>query len=85
MAIAWIFTIPAAAAMGAATWEVANLFGADSSAGIVVMAVVAAAAAAGLFALAQRNRIGAADLDRTHISPEQEARVAAPATAGAAV
>jgi inorganic phosphate transporter, PiT family len=85
MAIAWIFTIPAAAAMGAATWEVANLFGADSSAGIVVMAVVAAAAAAGLFALAQRNRIGAADLDRTHISPEQEARAGAPATAGAAV
>ena len=84
MAIAWIFTIPAAGAMGAATWEVAHLFGANSSAGIVVMAVIAAAAAGGLFTLAQRNKVGANDLDRTGVSPEQEAQIGAPAAAGAA-
>ena len=84
MAIAWIFTIPAAGAMGAATWEVAHLFGAGSDAGVVVMAVIAAAAAFGLFTLAQRNKVGAHDLDRTGVSPEQEAQIGPPAAAGAA-
>jgi phosphate/sulfate permease len=88
MLTAWVFTIPMAAAFGAATWEVANLFGSNSSVGVLVMAIVAAFAAAGLFTLAQRNKIGAHDLDRTHIPPEREAEVgppsAAPAEVGAA-
>ena len=37
MATAWLFTIPAAGALGAATWEVARIFGANSTAGTVVM------------------------------------------------
>ena len=77
MATAWLFTIPAAGAFGAATWEIARVFGANSSGGTVVMAVLAAAAAAVLFRLAQRNKIGAEDLDRTHITPEQEGRMPA--------
>jgi len=73
MATAWLFTIPAAALMGAAAWEVSRLFGSHSSAGSVVMALVAVAAAAALFRLAQRNKVSAVDLDRTDVSPEAEA------------
>ncbi len=74
MATAWVFTIPAAGIFGAATWEVARLFGANSSGGTIVMAILAAAAAAVLFQLAQRNKVGAGDLDRTHVPPDREAR-----------
>jgi PiT family inorganic phosphate transporter len=81
MATAWLFTIPAAGALGAVTWEVARIFGDNSSAGTIVMAMLAAAAAAALFTLAQRNKIGANDLDRTHVSPEREAELGAPAAA----
>ncbi len=84
MAIAWVFTIPAAAAIGAATWEVAHLFGTNSSVGVVVMALLAALAAGGLFTLAQRNKVGADDLDRTAVSPEAEVKLGARATTGAA-
>jgi PiT family inorganic phosphate transporter len=74
MATAWIFTIPAAGVIGAAAWEVSRLFGKHSSGGTIAMAVIAAAAAAVLFQLAQRNKVSADDLDRTHLSPEAEAR-----------
>jgi inorganic phosphate transporter, PiT family len=76
MATAWLFTIPAAGIMAAVAWEVSQLFGDNSSGGTVVMAILAALAAGGLFALAQRNKIGADDLDRTHVTPEQEAKLA---------
>jgi PiT family inorganic phosphate transporter len=72
MAVGWVLTIPMAGAFGAATWEVAHLFGANSTAGTVVMAVIAAVAAAGLFTLAQRNKVSANDLDRTGVSPDEE-------------
>ena len=75
MAGAWVLTIPMAGIFGAVAWEVADLFGAN--AGVVVMAILTAAAAALLYRLAQRNKIGAADLDRTHVSPEREAQLAA--------
>ena len=65
MATAWIFTIPAAGVMGGAAWEVSRLFGRNSTAGSIVIALLAAAAAAVLFQLAQRNKITATDLDRT--------------------
>ncbi|MGI8713722.1 MAG: inorganic phosphate transporter [Solirubrobacteraceae bacterium] len=74
MATAWLFTIPAAGILGAATWEVARLFGANSSGGTIVMAILAAGAAAVLFQLAQRNKVGANGLDRTHVPPEREAQ-----------
>jgi PiT family inorganic phosphate transporter len=83
MATAWLFTIPAAGALGAVTWEIARIFGANSSAGTIVMAILAAAAAALLFTLAQRSKVGADDLDRTHVSPEREAESGAPAAAAA--
>jgi PiT family inorganic phosphate transporter len=83
MATAWLFTIPAAGVMGAVTWEIARIFGANSSGGTIVMAILAAGAAAALFTLAQRNKIGADDLDRTHVSPEREAETGAPAAAAA--
>jgi PiT family inorganic phosphate transporter len=75
MASAWLLTIPMAGIFGAIAWEVADLLGSD--AGVVVMAILTAAAAAVLYMLAQRNKIGAADLDRTHVSPEREAQIAA--------
>jgi PiT family inorganic phosphate transporter len=85
MLTAWVLTIPMAGALGAATWEIANLFGSNSTVGTVVMALVAAIAAGGLYTLAQRNRISAGDLDRTHVPPEREAQFgAASAAAGAA-
>jgi PiT family inorganic phosphate transporter len=77
MATAWLFTIPAAGIMAAVAWEISRLFGDNSSGGTVVMAILAALAAAALFALAQRNKISADDLDRTHVSPEREAQLAA--------
>ena len=83
MAGAWLLTIPAAGVMGAIAWEIARLFGANSSGGVVVMAILTALAAGGLFMLAQRNKVGANDLDRTHISPEREASLGAPSTATA--
>jgi PiT family inorganic phosphate transporter len=84
MLTAWVFTIPMAGALGAASWEVAHLFGTDNSGlGVAVMAGIAAIAAAGLFTLAQRTKVGAGDLDRTRISPEEEAKLGAPSTVGA--
>jgi PiT family inorganic phosphate transporter len=82
MASAWLLTIPMAGIFGAVAWEVADLLG--SNAGVVVMAILTAAAAAGLFMLAQRTKVGAADLDRTHVSPEHEAQMAGKRPAPAA-
>jgi inorganic phosphate transporter, PiT family len=83
MATAWVFTIPAAAVLAGIAWEISNLFGMTSNAGPLVIAILAALGALGLFHLAQRNKITAADLDRTNITPEIEAE-RAEAFAGAA-
>jgi PiT family inorganic phosphate transporter len=73
MATAWLLTIPAAGLIGAGAWEITNLFGVHGGAASVVVAVIAAALAAGVFTLAQRNKITADDLDRTHVRPQDEA------------
>jgi PiT family inorganic phosphate transporter len=73
MATAWVFTIPAAAVLAGAAWEIANLFGTSSNSGSLVIAALAALGAFGLWTLAQRNNITAADLDRTRVTPEIEA------------
>jgi inorganic phosphate transporter, PiT family len=73
MATAWVFTIPAAAVLAGAAWEIAGLFGTSSNSGALVIAVLAALGAFGLWTLAQRNKVGAADLDRTRVTPEMEA------------
>jgi inorganic phosphate transporter, PiT family len=69
MVTAWIFTIPSAALLGAAAWEISDLFS-NSAAGSVVIALIAAASAAVLFKLAQRSKITPDELDRTTATPE---------------
>jgi inorganic phosphate transporter, PiT family len=73
MAAAWVFTIPAAALLGGLAWEISDIFGASSDTGSVVIAILAAIGAFGLFTLAQRNKVTAKDLDRTSVTPEMEA------------
>lgn len=72
MVTAWLFTIPSAALLGAAAWEISNLFG-NSVAGSVVTALLAVTGAGVLFELAQRNKITARELDRTSVTPDAEA------------
>jgi inorganic phosphate transporter, PiT family len=83
MVTAWIFTIPAAGLIGAGAWEVTNIFGVHSGAASVVVAVITAGLAAGVWVLAQRNKITPDELDRTHVSPRTEAREGAPEPAAA--
>ena len=76
MATAWVLTIPAAAVMGGVAWEISRIFGRSSAAGSVVIGFLAAVIATMIFQLAQRNKIGAHDLDRSHVTPETEAELA---------
>jgi PiT family inorganic phosphate transporter len=73
MVAAWIFTIPSAALLGAAAWEISELFS-NSAEGSLVIALIAAAGAIVLVRLAQRSTITPDELDRTTVPPE--ARVA---------
>ena len=57
MASAWVFTIPAAALLGGAAWEISNAFGSHNNFGSLVIAALAALGAFVLFRLAQRNKI----------------------------
>jgi PiT family inorganic phosphate transporter len=83
MVTAWVITLPAAGLVGAAAWNISNVFGTNSTAGAIVIAVLAAAIAFGLWTLSKRNRITAEDLDRTSITPEIEAERAEAAAAPA--
>jgi PiT family inorganic phosphate transporter len=71
MVTAWIFTIPSAAVLGAGAWETSNLFH-SSAAGSIVIALIATAAAALIFRLAQRNKVTPDELDRTSSGSETE-------------
>jgi PiT family inorganic phosphate transporter len=79
MATAWLLTIPAAGLAGAAAWGIAKPF--SSSLGPIIVGVLAAAGAAGLYVLAQRSKITAETLDRS-VTPETPAK-REPAMAGA--
>jgi PiT family inorganic phosphate transporter len=84
MLTAWVITLPSAGLVGAAAWNISDLFGKNSTAGAIVIAALAALIALGLWTLSKRNRITANDLDRTSITPEIEAEratAAAPALA----
>ncbi len=86
MAGAWVLTIPSAAILAGVAWEITDIFGGHSNLGAVIIAALAVAGGFGLWSLAQRNKITAADLDRTHVAPEEEskalgARQAQPSTA----
>jgi inorganic phosphate transporter, PiT family len=73
MATAWVITLPSAALIGAAAWNISDLFGKNSNVGAIVIALLAAAIAFGLWTLSKRNRVTAEDLDRTGVTPEIEA------------
>src|SRR6201995_3818970 len=78
MAVAWVITLPSAAVVGGLMWHISDLFGTNSNAGAIAIAVLAAAIAFGLWTLSQRSRGTAHDLDRTSVTPElEEARAAA--------
>ena len=87
MVSAWILTIPAAGIVGAGAWEVSDIFGKSSDVGSIVIVALTIVIAAALWTLSRRTPVTAADLDRTHVTPEQEAQrategeVAAPAVA----
>jgi PiT family inorganic phosphate transporter len=83
MATAWTVTMPAAAALAGVAWEVADLFGPSSNAGSLLIAVLAALAAFGLYKLSRRNNISPEELDRTAITPEIETERAEIAAAAA--
>jgi len=72
MVTAWLFTIPSAALLAAAAWEISDLFS-NSVAGSIVTALVAAAGAVVLVKLAQRSKITPDELDRTSAVPDVEA------------
>jgi inorganic phosphate transporter, PiT family len=73
MLTAWALTLPGAAVLGGTAWGIADLFSANVNLGAVVICGLAALSAFGLWALAQRNKVTAQDLDRTSISPLEEA------------
>ena len=86
MVSAWVFTIPAADIVGAGAWEVTSIFSNNDLGAIVIVALTIVIAAA-LWQISRRTAVTAADLDRTGVTPEQEAQratageVAAPAAA----
>jgi len=75
MAGAWVLTIPSAAILAGVAWEITDIFGLHSNLGAVIIAALAVAGGFGLWSLAQRNKITAADLDRTHVAPGEESKV----------
>jgi inorganic phosphate transporter, PiT family len=84
MLSAWILTMPGAGALGGLAWAIADIFGAHANVGAIVI-VALAAGAFSLWRLAKRNNVRPEDLDRTNVSPAQEAELAGvPATIAAA-
>jgi inorganic phosphate transporter, PiT family len=74
MAGAWVLTIPSAAVLAGVAWEITDIFGGHSTLGALVIAILAAAGAFGVWSLAQRSKVTAADLDRTRMAREAESR-----------
>ncbi len=74
MVAAWVVTMPGAGALGGIAWAISNIFSPNVGAAVIV--ALAAVAAFTLWTLAQRNKITAADLDRTNVSVVDEAEAA---------
>jgi inorganic phosphate transporter, PiT family len=83
MVSAWILTIPAAGVMGAAAYYISDIFGKNSDAGAIVTIAITIVIAAVLWVISRRTAVTAKDLDRTGITPEQEAERAAAGEAAA--
>jgi inorganic phosphate transporter, PiT family len=77
MVLAWIITIPAAGIVGAAAWEISDIFGKNSDVGSIVIVALTIVIAAVLWNISRRTAVTAADLDRTNVTPELEAQRAA--------
>jgi PiT family inorganic phosphate transporter len=77
MVTAWIVTIPSAGIIGAGAWEISDIFGKSSDVGSIVIVALTIAIAAGLWTISRRTAVTAKDLDRTNVTPEQEAERAA--------
>jgi inorganic phosphate transporter, PiT family len=73
MALAWLVTLPAAAAIGAVASRVAR----TGTAGIVVVALCGLAAAAGLWLVARRDQVTADNVNEPVASPRAAEPVAA--------
>ena len=73
MVTAWIVTIPAAGIVGAAAWEIADIFGNNSDVGCIVIVGITIVIAAALWTISRRTAVTAKDLDRTNVTPELEA------------
>ena len=71
MVSAWVITMPGAGLLGGAAWAISDIFSPNVGAAVIV--ALAAVAAFTLWTLAQRNKITAADLDRTNVSVVDEA------------
>jgi PiT family inorganic phosphate transporter len=85
MVSAWILTIPAAGVIGAAAWEISDIFGKSSDVGSIVIVAITIVIAYALWVISRRTAVTAADLDRTNLTPEQEAQQAATGETAAAV
>ena len=83
MVSAWVLTIPAAGIVAAGAWEIADIFGDNSDVGCIVIVAITIAVAAALWIISRRTAVTAKDLDRTNITPEEEAQRAAGAGAPA--
>src|ERR1700753_3100780 len=84
MVLAWVITLPAAALVGDAAWNIADLFGKNSELGAIVIAALAGVIAFGLWTLSKRSPVTPNDLDRTNLTPELEVERAEGLSAAAA-
>ncbi len=85
MATTWTVTIPAAAVLAGAAFEISARFGASSDTGALVIASLALIGALALYQLAKRNNIAARDLDRTNTTADIGNEPAEAAVAAASV
>ena len=77
MLSAWVLTMPGAGVLGGVAWAIADLFGAHSNVGaIVIVPTRGARGVRALDPLQAKSRSRAADLDRTNVSPVEEAELA---------
>jgi inorganic phosphate transporter, PiT family len=87
MVSAWVLTIPCAGIVAAAAWKISDIFGKSSDVGSIVIVAITIVIAVVLWHVSRRTAVTAADLDRTKVTPEQEAEratgggLAAPAAA----
>jgi PiT family inorganic phosphate transporter len=79
MVTAWVLTIPAAGITGGLAWEISRLFGKGSTVGALIIGVAAAVGAFLIYRLARRNKVTAADLDRSSGSTGAGGSAVAPA------